>query len=267
MLDIAYCIQTAIWKADCIDSTGSGSITDVRHAAIRRDDYTCQACGLHSSVTEHDMWCGLEVHHMDDNHDNNEDGNLVTVCPLCHGILHLDLMLSQGLMPGRFLWTDAIPQIHLNMITHVRAVAEILTAETEAEPSLSGSALAWARDESVALRDKCRKLCESIGTLEIPDGLEILRERKDGGLLIRDNPALFGEVLGTFMRRNPTARERDAVARHLRPLRWFYDWEADSKAKCYAASDVWNNGRQWYNEWTWLAQRALDDLARQGLCP
>lgn len=263
MLDIAYCIQTAIWTADCIDSTGNGSITDVRHAAIRRDDYTCQACGLHSSITELDMWCGLEVHHMDDNHDNNEDSNLVTVCPLCHGILHLDLMLQEGRMPGRFLWTDAIPQIQLNMITHVRAVAEILTAEMQADPSLPAAAIAQA----MKLRDKCRNVCESIGRLGIPDGLAILHERKDGGRLIADNPALFGEVLGIFMRRNPTARERDAVAKHLRPLRWFYDWEADSRAKCYAASDVWNNGRQWYNEWAWLAQRVLDGLARQDLHP
>ena len=263
MLDIAHCIQTAIWKADIIDSAGSGNITDVRHGVIRRDDYTCQACGLRSSVTVHDLWCGLEVHHFDDNYNNNSISNLVTVCPLCHGILHLDLMLQQGRMPGRFLWTDAISQIQLNMITHVRAVTEVLTARMEAEPPLPGAAMGQARE----LRDKCRKLCESIGTLGIPEGLDILQERKDGGRIIADNPVLFGSVLGRFLRRNPTARERDAVARHLRPLRWFYDWEADLKVKCYADSDVWHDDNKWYNEWTWLAQTVLDRLEKQGVRP
>ncbi len=261
MLDIAYCIQTAIWKSDIIDSSTSGNITDVRHQAIRRDDYTCQGCGLHSSVTQYDMWCGLEVHHLDDNCNNNADSNLVTVCPLCHGILHLDLMLAEGRMPGRFLWTEAIPQIHLNMITHVRAVAEILTQELEAGPPPPGPSLSQAR----ALRDKLRRLCDSIGTLALPDGLKDLQERKDGGRLISENPELFGSVLGVFLRKNPSARERDAVARHLRPLRWFYDWEGDLKAKCYAASELWNERGRWQEEWTWLAGTVLKRMERQGI--
>ena len=263
MLDIAYCIQTAIWKSDIMDNDVTNSIRGERHMAIRRDDYTCQGCGCYSSVSAQDLWCGLEVHHMDDNRNNNSSDNLVTVCPLCHGILHLDLMLREGRMPGRFLWTEAIPQIHLNMITHVRAVSEILTAELEAGPPPMDHALERAQ----SLRDKCRRLYAALSELGIPAGLPDLQERKDAGLLLAANPALFGSVLGVFLRRNPSARERDAVARHLRPLRWLYDWEADVKAKCYAEASVWNEEGDWQKSWTWLVQTVLNTLKQQGVRP
>jgi hypothetical protein len=45
-----------------------------------RDDFTCQVCGL-SDVT-------LQVHHIDWNKNNNDPGNLITLCPSCHGKLH-----------------------------------------------------------------------------------------------------------------------------------------------------------------------------------
>ncbi|MDO4840173.1 MAG: HNH endonuclease signature motif containing protein [Desulfovibrionaceae bacterium] len=263
MLDIAYCIQTAIWTSSTIDNGVTSSIRDVRHMAIRRDDYTCQGCGCYSSVSKHDLWCGLEVHHADDNPNNDSPDNLVTVCPLCHGILHLDLMLREGNMPGRFLWTEAVSQIHLNMITHVRAVAELLTAELEAGPPPMDHALERAQ----SLRDKCRKLYAALNELALPAGLPDLQERKDGGLLMSKSPAIFGSVLGEFVRSNPTARERDAVARHLRPLRWLYDWEADVKAKCYADASVWNEEGDWQKNWTFLEQTVLNTLKAQGGMP
>lgn len=45
----------------------------------------CEECGF---VAVHP--CQLDVHHVDENHENNNPENLKTVCANCHRLIHKD---------------------------------------------------------------------------------------------------------------------------------------------------------------------------------
>jgi intracellular multiplication protein IcmJ len=66
----------------------------VRAQVLRRDNMTCQFCGFKSQGVKEEkknslLYSGyLEVHHLDDDHSNNDPENLVTACPFCHSVFH-----------------------------------------------------------------------------------------------------------------------------------------------------------------------------------
>jgi 5-methylcytosine-specific restriction endonuclease McrA len=56
---------------------------DKREQIKNRDDYTCQKC----YKTEEELEVPLCIHHIDNNPDNNETNNLITLCMSCHSAL------------------------------------------------------------------------------------------------------------------------------------------------------------------------------------
>jgi intracellular multiplication protein IcmJ len=54
----------------------------VRESVLVKSKYACVHCGFQSKKFQ-------EVHHLDDNHQNNDPSNLVCVCPLCHSCHHV----------------------------------------------------------------------------------------------------------------------------------------------------------------------------------
>ena len=64
-------MQSPAWKA-------------IRQRVLKRDDFTCQYCGLRAESR-------MNVNHVDGNPKNHDDANLEVVCPLCHMILHSGL--------------------------------------------------------------------------------------------------------------------------------------------------------------------------------
>ena len=61
-----------------------------RRAVLRRDHYTCQACGWNRSQWNPDDPRHLEVHHREHHAmgGSNEEENLLTLCNICHDELH-----------------------------------------------------------------------------------------------------------------------------------------------------------------------------------
>jgi len=53
----------------------------LRIRILTRDDFTCQYCGYRSEKYQ-------IVHHLDENPENNEESNLVTICQMCNLIKH-----------------------------------------------------------------------------------------------------------------------------------------------------------------------------------
>lgn len=56
----------------------------IRPSILARDKHTCQYCNFRSKKFQ-------EVHHIDDDHSNNVETNLITTCPLCHACFHVVL--------------------------------------------------------------------------------------------------------------------------------------------------------------------------------
>jgi len=68
----------------CANKRGNwGSSSAARHRASQkfRRDY-CEECGQ----KDH-----LHVHHVDENHHNNDPSNLKTLCPRCHKLAHMEV--------------------------------------------------------------------------------------------------------------------------------------------------------------------------------
>jgi len=52
-----------------------------RARILQRDDFTCQYCGYRSEKYQ-------IIHHLDENPNNHNEDNLVTICQMCNVIMH-----------------------------------------------------------------------------------------------------------------------------------------------------------------------------------
>jgi intracellular multiplication protein IcmJ len=76
-----------------------------RSKILKRDKYICYYCDFRSKHYQ-------EVHHLDGDHSNMSEKNLVTVCPLCHQNHHLlNASITGG---GKIIYLPEITQIELN---------------------------------------------------------------------------------------------------------------------------------------------------------
>ncbi|WP_240533902.1 HNH endonuclease [Aeromonas veronii] len=83
----------------------------MRTEVLQRDNYTCRFCGFKAAKYQ-------EVHHLDDNHQNNDPQNLLTVCNLCHQVHHLGMCAMRN---GGFI--AAIPELTQTEVNNlVRAI-------------------------------------------------------------------------------------------------------------------------------------------------
>lgn len=88
----------------------------------KRDKNTCYFCGFVSS-----RW--QEVHHLNDDHSDNNMSNLVTVCPLCHQSFHLNNVSTTN--SGKIIWLPKISQQKLNYLCRAIFIAMDQGDETE----------------------------------------------------------------------------------------------------------------------------------------
>lgn len=61
--------------------------SQLKQEVRERDNHTCQMCGMPEPIVEDVFNRVLEVHHLDENKDNCEIDNLISVCRSCHGRL------------------------------------------------------------------------------------------------------------------------------------------------------------------------------------
>lgn len=63
---------------------GDSRLVDLREAVLERDSYSCLLCGTTEERNRQNSNHGLHVHHIDYNHDNDDLGNLASLCTGCH---------------------------------------------------------------------------------------------------------------------------------------------------------------------------------------
>jgi intracellular multiplication protein IcmJ len=91
-----------------------------RRKALEKARYTCQYCGFITKPNRRkpeyslEMSGFLEVHHIDDDHDNNELENLAAACPFCHQVFHAGFAGSRQAV--RVIWMPHISQANLNLL-------------------------------------------------------------------------------------------------------------------------------------------------------
>ena len=79
----------------------------LRQTVLQRDQNKCRYCEFSASKWQ-------EVHHVDDDHDNNVPDNLLTCCTLCHQVHHLGMC---GIRNGGFL--AVIPELTQTEVNHL----------------------------------------------------------------------------------------------------------------------------------------------------
>ena len=99
-----------------------GNLRKTYAGIIKRDKYTCRYCGF---AARHHQ----EVHHLDHNHGNLDENNLVCACALCHRSFHLHALDEAH--AAQAVWLPEITQVELNHICRAAAVAEYRHGQPE----------------------------------------------------------------------------------------------------------------------------------------
>lgn len=106
LLPIVLSAKRESWRMmDSHADENDRRFSEIRPAVLERDDHTCKFCNFKSMRYQ-------EVHHLDDNHGNNEQSNLVTACGWCHMCFHLGMC---GLKDsGVVIWCPELTQAQIN---------------------------------------------------------------------------------------------------------------------------------------------------------
>lgn len=100
---------------DYKDSKGNpGKLKEVWDSVWLRDSFKCFYCNFQSKRHQ-------EIHHLNDDHQDNSLDNLVTICPLCHQNFHLDTVSTTN--GGKIIWLPEITQQELNYISRAIFIA------------------------------------------------------------------------------------------------------------------------------------------------
>lgn len=122
MINQSILLSVKRGKFRCDDSSSEESDSAfklIRPKIVKRDDYTCQYCGFKSSKYQ-------EVHHVNDNHDDNSEENLITSCSLCHSCFHIGFAGQNN--RGTIIYLDPsleISQSNLNQLVRVLWIGEL----------------------------------------------------------------------------------------------------------------------------------------------
>lgn len=106
-----------------------GSLFDrLRQSILIRHEFTCAGCGFISVSAPHNESGSLEVHHLDHNHSNSIASNLAAICPLCHTITHVGLLMNMDEREPQG-WIASMPgitQVQMIHLTRTLGVARLL---------------------------------------------------------------------------------------------------------------------------------------------
>lgn len=106
--------KTDISHGSLLDRQVTPDVIEIYKKVMERDKYTCYYCGFESKKFQ-------EVHHLNDNHNDHTEENLVTVCPLCHQSHHLNsAAINNG---AELIWLPELTQAELNHLCRVLFVA------------------------------------------------------------------------------------------------------------------------------------------------
>jgi intracellular multiplication protein IcmJ len=137
-------VKRKLWRKDDEHADIADQAFDnIRADVLKRDGYACCFCHFKSSKYQ-------EVHHIDDNHQNNTVNNLVTVCTLCHQVFHVGLAGMRG--AGFFAVLPELTQAEVNHIIRTIYVGELFEAQAVRDKYTSLLAIFESRGSDLAKR-------------------------------------------------------------------------------------------------------------------
>lgn len=251
-------------RKDVNAGEAQAAFDEVRSRALHASKGMCKGCGFTSRLDVPGRPSGgLEVHHIDDDHHNNDLQNLVVLCPFCHAPLTL------GNRGGRFsmkpAWLPEVEQYQISRVSHLKFFLDWLgealsLPDEEIRSKYSGRVLEIKQDKTqrkiVAEASKAASLL--FNRLE-NEGEKRLREVFAGEMwslfrVPQNNPdgnqlETLYTLLTTLPRQHYEARSRILYGLRLIPIR-----SAFEKEIAWWGQNVWLHA---YSPAQWL------DFAKQ----
>jgi hypothetical protein len=242
---------------------------DVREAVTARDGNTCLACGIVSVRGGP----GLDVHHRDGDHGNNDPANLVTLCPLCHATQHFWFLANESPLRGRFqvIYLPRLTQEELNRLAWTMAVAYGKCREgIKAKGDLKGE------EEAVNALTLFQKQIRAVERMildwgSIPDALPEDWSPGSGreDLRLLADPVALADVLVHLTKECPRKtrgtnamwKEMDALLYGLRVCFSPTSEPLQRLAKPFMSMGAWNTaGDDWLGDWKTLSAAVMKRL-------
>lgn len=117
-------VKRGLWRMhDPFAEEADADFAGVRQRVAKHYKHTCVYCDMKTLPQESERSPTktspgyFEVHHLDDNHQNNALDNLVMVCPFCHNVFHCGNAGKRD--AGKIIWAPWIRQEDLNLLCHV----------------------------------------------------------------------------------------------------------------------------------------------------
>lgn len=206
----------------------------IRMKVIERDHFTCVYCGLQTQGNEdapgHTLEAsgGLHVHHIDDDHNNNTEDNLISVCPLCHMVHHIGFAASRGYC--HFIYLPEIRQEDLNILVHCIAVADARQCN------------------SAEIENICRASWELYYVLNTFKRILVFNED------LNADTSMLGTALAGVLHERPDIYAQRAKGLH--GIRVLFDFKALQLN--FAHLSGWLPGPSWFTSW----QRVYETMIR-----
>lgn len=244
-------VKTGIYRKD--DKAAGNADKEfrlIKPEILKRDHNTCGYCGVQTQGDDKSPGGGLEVHHIDGNHHDNRGQNLISICPLCHAVLHFGhaARAYKSLRIGYLPW---ISQENLTILTWTLAIAahrrkavgsqlELNDDERAAvEVSTKADELFWAIKTSAILP------AEKFTTADI-DGSEITR------LLTEDPASLATALAGIAIEQPSLYQQRAKIVGSLRVI--FEPDRIGELVPRFSEMPLWFPGKSWATTWKAIAQ-------------
>ena len=192
-----------------------------RPAALRQTKYRCARCFYESQDNPaRKRKSSLHVHHLDNDHQNNEPGNYMPICSLDHAYHHIgcDAPTSGGSAGWASQMVIAfIPEIEAETLNAFqRAVGAALTDPDEAELAFEMVSLLGAT--SLPVRDvmgsfQAKDFAAAFGAMKEADYHQ--RDRATAGLRVLFHPNILKAVGAEMLADSPlfTVKQWEGVSR------------------------------------------------------
>lgn len=129
-LELILSVKRSQFRVDDVMSDVKDKVFVAKRPVIlERDQFSCRYCDWQAQKYQ-------EVHHLDDDHGNNADGNMVTACCLCHLCNHIGFAGAKG--SAVLIYLDpamGVTQVELNSLVRI-----LWLAESGNDPELRGRA-------------------------------------------------------------------------------------------------------------------------------
>lgn len=119
LLPVTLSVKRRAFRSDAPHAAATdAAYMEARKKVLARDDFTCRFCGFRHKTNE--------VHHANDDHNDQRLENLLTACVLCHMSFHIAFAGIRGRAKLIYLPDAKINQADLNQIVRNLWIAELM---------------------------------------------------------------------------------------------------------------------------------------------